>query len=128
MHGRAGFNAETVVPRREFFSAWFGSVRTGHRLATKPVATWYRVNVKSSSSTLPPKQRSTSAGTLVGTRFQPALLAAVDEWRKEQPDLPTRPEAVRRLVELGLKQSEDRSGGRFNSGHTTSSGLRSVKA
>jgi len=41
-------------------------------------------------------------GTLVGTRFQPSLLDAVDAWRKRQPDLPTRPEAVRRLVELGM--------------------------
>lgn len=42
---------------------------------------------------------------LVGTRFQPALLAAIDDWRKAQPDLPTRPEAVRRLVEIGLLQT-----------------------
>jgi hypothetical protein len=89
---------------------------------------WYRVNVKSSTPALPPKQRSTSTGTLVGTRFQPALLAAVDEWRKEQPDLPTRPEAVRRLVELGLKQPEDGANGRFESGQTASSSLRSGKA
>lgn len=27
----------------------------------------------------------------------------VDEWRRAQPDIPTRSEAVRRLVELGLK-------------------------
>lgn len=50
----------------------------------------------------PQKARPTTTGTLVGTRFQPSLLEAVDEWRKEQPDLPTRPEAVRRLVEIGM--------------------------
>jgi len=44
---------------------------------------------------------------LVGTRFQPALLAAIDEWRKQQPDLPTRPEAVRRLVDVALKQATE---------------------
>jgi hypothetical protein len=27
----------------------------------------------------------------------------LDDWRRQQPDLPTRPEAMRRLVELGLK-------------------------
>lgn len=64
----------------------------------------------------------------MGTRFQPALLAAVDEWRKEQPDLPTRPEAVRRLVELGLKQPEERANGRFESGRTAPSSIRSGKA
>ena len=30
------------------------------------------------------------------------MLDAIDSWRKEQDDLPTRPEAVRRLVELGM--------------------------
>ncbi len=27
----------------------------------------------------------------------------VDDWRRKQDDVPTRPEAIRRLVELGLK-------------------------
>jgi len=49
-----------------------------------------------------PRRRATTTGTLVGTRFQAALLEAIDSWRKEQVDLPTRPEAVRRLVELGM--------------------------
>lgn len=49
-----------------------------------------------------PRRRATTIGTLVGTRFQAALLEAIDSWRKEQEDLPTRPEAVRRLVELGM--------------------------
>jgi hypothetical protein len=37
-------------------------------------------------------------------RIQPAPLAVLDSWIKRQkaPDL-TRPEAIRRLVELGLK-------------------------
>ena len=49
-----------------------------------------------------PKRRASTTGTLVGTRFQAPLLDAVDSWRKAQDDLPTRPEAVRRLVELGM--------------------------
>lgn len=52
------------------------------------------------------KPRARTAGTLVGTRFQPDLLAAIDLWRKAQPDLPTRPEAVRRLVELGMRNED----------------------
>lgn len=47
-------------------------------------------------------QRATTTGTLVGTRFQAKLLEAIDSWRKNQTDLPTRPEAVRRLVKLGM--------------------------
>jgi hypothetical protein len=27
----------------------------------------------------------------------------LDDWRRQQADLPGRPEAIRRLVELGLK-------------------------
>lgn len=49
-----------------------------------------------------PRRRATTTGTLVGTRFQARLLEAIDSWRKGQADLPTRPEAVRRLVELGM--------------------------
>jgi hypothetical protein len=30
-------------------------------------------------------------------------LTAIDDWRRKQNDLPGRPEAIRRLVELGLK-------------------------
>jgi hypothetical protein len=30
-------------------------------------------------------------------------VAAIDEWRRKQSDLPSRSEAIRRLVDLGLK-------------------------
>jgi hypothetical protein len=30
----------------------------------------------------------------------------VDEWRRKQPELPSRAEAIRRLVELGLKKGK----------------------
>ena len=30
-------------------------------------------------------------------------VGAIDEWRRKQDDLPSRSEAIRRLVELGLK-------------------------
>ncbi|MEH2569629.1 hypothetical protein V1289_009256 [Bradyrhizobium sp. AZCC 2289] len=35
-------------------------------------------------------------------RWQDAELSAIDEWR-EQLDVGSRPEAIRRLVEIGLK-------------------------
>jgi len=68
---------------------------------------WYRVNMKTSMviespMNAGPRRRATTTGTLVGTRFQATLLEAIDSWRKDQTDLPTRPEAVRRLVELGM--------------------------
>jgi hypothetical protein len=31
------------------------------------------------------------------------MAKALDDWRRKQEDLPGRPEAIRRLVELGLK-------------------------
>lgn len=68
---------------------------------------WYRDNVDTSKQ--PERRpRAKTTGTLVGTRFQPDLLEAIDLWRKAQFDLPTRPEAVRRLVELGMR-GEDSS-------------------
>jgi len=48
------------------------------------------------------KKRPPQAGFLVGTRFQPDLLRQIDAWRNDQPELPTRPEAIRRLVAKAL--------------------------
>jgi hypothetical protein len=39
----------------------------------------------------------------IGVRVDPALLKLIDEWRRKQDDVPTRPEAIRRLVQIGLK-------------------------
>ena len=49
------------------------------------------------------KTRPKQAGTFIGVRAQDDLLAAIDDWRRKQDDLPGRPEAIRRLVEIGLK-------------------------
>lgn len=49
--------------------------------------------------------KPTGKGTLVGTRFQPPQLAAIDAWREKEDDTPSRPEAVRRLVEKALSDS-----------------------
>jgi len=35
-------------------------------------------------------------------RWQEPLLSAIDAWRARQEDEPSRPEAIRRLVEIGL--------------------------
>ena len=40
--------------------------------------------------------------TLIGLRLEPATLARVDRWAASQQDHPSRPEAIRRLVELAL--------------------------
>jgi hypothetical protein len=48
----------------------------------------------------------TGVGTLIGIRWHEPSLTAIDDWRRLQPDLPARGEAIRRLVELGLKAKE----------------------
>jgi len=50
------------------------------------------------------RKRPEAPGTPVMTRLQPEQLAAVDSWIDEQPDKPSRPEAVRRLIDRGLKR------------------------
>jgi hypothetical protein len=39
----------------------------------------------------------------VNVRMAIDTLAVIDDWRRKQDDLPGRPEAIRRLVEIGLK-------------------------
>jgi hypothetical protein len=50
------------------------------------------------------KTRPGQSGVLVATRVQPGLLKKLDAWRREQEDLPSRPEALRRLAEKALAQ------------------------
>jgi hypothetical protein len=62
-----------------------------------------RVNMKT------PKKRAAVTGDLVGVRVQPEMAKQLDDWRRHQEDLPGRPEAIRRLVELGLKSKRPAS-------------------
>lgn len=48
------------------------------------------------------KNRAAASGIMVGVRIQPELLAAVDNWAASEDDVPSRPEAVRRLIVRGL--------------------------
>lgn len=45
----------------------------------------------------------TGKGEQIVVRMQPKPLAALDGWIERQAEEMTRPEAIRRLVELGLK-------------------------
>ena len=40
---------------------------------------------------------ATGVGKLIGMRWHEPALAAIDEWRRAQPDLPARGEAIRRM-------------------------------
>ena len=47
---------------------------------------------------------ATGQGAPVVVRMQPALLAMLDDWiGKQKPPYPSRPEAVRQLLELKLR-------------------------
>jgi len=41
-------------------------------------------------------------------RIPPEFFKAIDSWRRKQEDLPSRAEAIRRLVEIGLKAERKR--------------------
>jgi hypothetical protein len=61
---------------------------------------------KSSAKRTGPRPRGrprTGIGTQIGVRWSDDELAALDRWRRQQPDQPARPEALRRLVRLTLK-------------------------
>ena len=45
---------------------------------------------------------ATGRGKTVGVRCHNGLLESIDEWRRSEPDRPTRARAIRRLVERAL--------------------------
>ena len=48
-------------------------------------------------------------GQLIGVRMQPDELAAIDSYRRDLPDVPSRPEAMRRLCVQALDPRADNS-------------------
>ena len=52
---------------------------------------------------------ATGVNPVVGVRLAPALLTQLDKWRLDQSDSPNRPEAVRRLLEEGLRAVQRQS-------------------
>jgi hypothetical protein len=58
--------------------------------------------------TISAKQKSagrpaTGITPMMGFRAEPVIRAAIVRWAEKQPDMPTLSEAIRRLVEIGLK-------------------------
>jgi len=60
------------------------------------------------SAKKPKKGRPPVESEPVNVRFPLASLQAVDNWRRQQEDLPGRPEAIRRLVEQGLARPKEK--------------------
>jgi hypothetical protein len=62
--------------------------------------------MKKSIKAKPKKQRgrpATGKDPMMGLRASPVLRASIVKWAEDQPDKPNLSEAIRRLVELGLK-------------------------
>jgi hypothetical protein len=55
-------------------------------------------NIKKAKKGRPPVESEA-----VTVRMTTDNLRTLDDWRRKQEDLPGRPEAIRRLVELGLR-------------------------
>ncbi|QDM29729.1 hypothetical protein FNL56_18385 [Tardiphaga sp. vice304] len=49
---------------------------------------------------------ATGTGRTIGVRIKSELAAQIDGWRAAQRPIPSQPEAIRRLVETGLKAKE----------------------
>lgn len=45
---------------------------------------------------------ATGTNPSIGVRLPLAELAVLDEWRRAQPDPPSRPEAIRQLIKISL--------------------------
>jgi hypothetical protein len=54
------------------------------------------------SAKKPVKGRPVVDSEAVNVRIERDMLGALDDWRRGQSDLPSRPEAIRRLIEVGL--------------------------
>lgn len=85
------------------FMAW---VRAGAEVLSFPAL--QSCYTKSMKKTTPVKQKvlgrpRTGITPLMGFRADPVIRAAIVRWGENQPDTPSLSEAIRRLVELGLK-------------------------
>lgn len=60
--------------------------------------------MKSISDVKKPRGRPPVGSTAITVRLTPDQLAALDAYIEKQKDSPGRPEAIRRLVERGLKR------------------------
>jgi Arc/MetJ-type ribon-helix-helix transcriptional regulator len=64
-----------------------------------------------SNKVIPKKRRgrpATGRDPLTALRLPPSMLNEVETWAADQDDEPNRSEAIRRLVEIGLKARKER--------------------
>jgi hypothetical protein len=64
---------------------------------------------KLTKKVVPEKRRgrpATGRDPVTAIRLSSEIRETVDQWAARQPDTPSRSEAIRRLVEMGLKKSK----------------------
>ena len=83
---------------------WLG-LEPGRKLDTSPRLAFMQARFYGKANCAKKKRgpAPTGKGVQVVVRMQPAPLSDLDGWATRQNDKPTRAEAIRRLVELGLK-------------------------
>jgi|ERR1700722_7283058 len=87
---------------------WLG-LEPGRKLLTSPRLAFMLARFYGKQTVLAKKRRGpplTGKGVQVVVRLQPDPLSALDKWAAKQSDQPTRAEAIRRLVEIGLKKGK----------------------
>ncbi len=80
-------------------------VRPGAGASTFPLGR-FRVNINFMAKSIrvyTKSSRAPEAGTMVGVRLQEPQLQILDAWIERQRVQVTRPEAIRRLIEIGLE-------------------------
>jgi hypothetical protein len=60
-------------------------------------------SIRGTKKTRRGRPKTTGPGTQIGMRWPESLLKAIDAWRGKQEGNPERSEAIRRLVEIGLR-------------------------
>jgi hypothetical protein len=85
---------------------WLG-LELGRKLVPSPqLAFRLYKNMAKSNRVIPKKRRgrpATGKDPLTALRLPPELTRAIEAWAAQQDDEPNRSEAIRRLVEIGLK-------------------------
>ena len=66
----------------------------------------YNIMMLISSAKKPSRGRPTIDSEAVNVRLERQRLQALDKWRRDQDDFPTRPEAIRRLIKMGLEATK----------------------
>ena len=69
----------------------------------------YKISMSILISAKKPKGRPSVDSEAINVRMERPHIAALDDWRRTQPGLPGRPEAIRRLIEIGLATAKDRT-------------------